>query len=42
MQEKIAVRPDDTPESLQQKITENIEHRLLVSAIKKILIGNRA
>lgn len=37
-QEAVGVLPDDTPEDLQSRVLE-VEHRLLVQAIKKILEG---
>lgn len=36
LQRKIAVEVSDTPESLQAKILEQIEHKILVEAIKKL------
>lgn len=39
-QEAVAVLPDDTPKTLQQRILE-VEHRILVQAIKNLLEGER-
>lgn len=36
LQRKVVVETDDTPESLQAKILEQIEHKILVEAIKKL------
>ncbi|KAI4453259.1 phosphoribosylglycinamide formyltransferase [Holotrichia oblita] len=36
LQESLEVLPDDTPESLQARILENIEHKLLVKALIKL------
>ena len=36
IQEKVAVLPDDTPETLQQKVLEK-EHIILTEAIKKVM-----
>lgn len=36
LQRKLAVEADDTPESLQARILEQIEHKILVEAIKKL------
>lgn len=39
LQEKLAVSPSDTPESLSERITETIEHNLLVKAVKALVEG---
>ena len=36
IQRKLEVQPDDTPESLQARILDQIEHKILVEAIKRI------
>lgn len=36
IQKKVAVEIDDTPESLQKKILNQIEHKILVEAIQKL------
>ena len=36
VQKKVAVEIDDTPESLQKKILNQIEHKILVEAIQKL------
>lgn len=36
IQRKLAVLPDDTPESLQARILDQIEHKILVEAIKSL------
>ncbi|MBP3888054.1 MAG: phosphoribosylglycinamide formyltransferase [Cellulosilyticum sp.] len=36
LQRKVVVETDDTPESLQARILEQIEHKILVEAIKKL------
>ncbi len=40
LQRKVAVEEGDTPESLQARILEQIEHKILVEAIKKIEGGH--
>lgn len=36
LQRKLEIMPEDTPESLQKRILEQIEHRILVEAIQSI------
>ena len=36
IQRKVNIEPDDTPESLQSRILEQIEHKILVEAIKML------
>lgn len=38
-QEMVRVLPDDTPESLQQRVLE-IEHHILIESIKDLIGGN--
>lgn len=38
-QEKLEVLPSDTPESLQQRILDNIEHKLFVRVIRDLCAG---
>ena len=40
IQEKVTVSPDDTPETLQQKVLEK-EHIILTEAIKKVFTNQR-
>jgi folate-dependent phosphoribosylglycinamide formyltransferase PurN len=37
-QEEVPIRPDDTLESLEARV-HDVEHRLLVDAIRKVLTG---
>ena len=39
-QKSVAVSPDDTPESLQQKILEYVEHRLFPAVVRELCAGN--
>ncbi len=36
LQEKVPVQPDDTAESLQKRVLDEVEHQLLVKAIMKL------
>ncbi len=40
MQRALDVLEDDTPETLQQRILNEIEHPLLVEAIDKVIRGS--